>query len=180
MPRPFPAKRLALVALLASISGSAASGAITIKKEGERKKAPDFELKDGEKKVVRLSDYKGKVVLIDFWATWCGPCKAEIPWLIELSKRYQADGLAVIGISMDDEGWDVVKPFMEKMEITYPILMGNKRAAYLYGDVEALPVAFFVDREQRVAAIHSGAAGKKQFERVIRALLGIEKQPLDK
>ncbi|MFN0168770.1 MAG: TlpA family protein disulfide reductase [Bryobacteraceae bacterium] len=162
------------LAALLMLSVATISG-ITLKKEAERKRAPDFELKNGEGKIVRLSDYKGKVVLIDFWATWCGPCKAEIPWLIEMSKKYEADGLVVLGISMDSEGWPVVKPFMEKMSITYPILMGTKRAAYLYGDVDALPVAFFVDREQRVAAIHSGAASRKQFEQAVMALLGRSK-----
>ena len=145
--------------------------AITLKSEAARKKAPNFELKDGDGRVVHLSDYAGKVVLLDFWATWCGPCKSAIPWFNELSKKYKADGLEVVGISMDEEGWQVVKPFMEKMEIAYPILMGNKRTAYLYGDVDALPVAFFVDRNQRVAAIHLGAANRKEFEKTLKLLL---------
>ena len=143
----------------------------TLKKEAERKKAPEFELKDGEGNTVRLSDYDGKVVLIDFWATWCGPCKAEMPWLIELSKKYQDEGLVVLGIAMDSDGWTSVKPFVEKIGVTYPILKGTKRVAYLYGDVDALPVAFFVDRQQKVAAIHLGALGRKQLEQTVRSLL---------
>jgi thiol-disulfide isomerase/thioredoxin len=119
---------------------------------------------------VHLSDYSGKVVLLDFWATWCGPCKGSIPWLIELSNTYREAGLEVIGISMDED-WDVVKPFVKQMSITYPVLLGTKRAAYLYGGVESLPLAFFVDRNQHVAAIHLGTANRKEFEAVIKLLL---------
>jgi peroxiredoxin len=148
-----------------------AAQAIQIRKESERKKAPDFELKNSENQVVKLSDYNGKLVLIDFWATWCGPCKSEIPWLNELSRKYAAAGLVVLGISMDEDGWGAVKPFLERTPMAYPVLMGTRRAAYLYGDVEALPLAFFIDRDQRVAAIHSGAASRKDFEKVIQSLL---------
>ena len=156
-----------MILLLAALPAPA----ITIKKQAERKKAPDFELKDGAGRTVRLSDYKGKIVVLDFWATWCGPCKAEIPWLNELSRKYEAEGVVVLGISMDEDRWDAVKPFMEKVEMTYPVLMGTRRVTYLYGDVEGLPVAFFVDREQRVAAIHAGAASRKAVEQTIQTLL---------
>jgi thiol-disulfide isomerase/thioredoxin len=152
---------------------AAAPAAVNVKRESERKKAPEFELKNVEGQTVRLSDYAGKVVLIDFWATWCGPCKAEMPWLNELSKRYQPEGLIVLGISMDED-WAAVAPMAAKMKIGYPILKGSKRVAYLYGEVDGLPVAFFVDRQQRVAAIHSGAASRKQFEQTLRTLLGLE------
>src|SRR5215208_350242 len=100
-------RTLAIIAITLLCAG--ASQAITVKKDVERKRAPDFELRDAEGKVVRLSDYAGKVVLVDFWATWCGPCKSSIPWLIELSEKYKAEGLVVLGVSMDEEGWPAVK-----------------------------------------------------------------------
>ncbi len=138
---------------------------------GARKKAPQFELASSDGQMVRLADYAGQVVLVDFWATWCGPCKSSIPWMAEMSKQLGSEGLRVVGVSMDEQGWSAVKPFLEKMPIPYPVVLGNKRVAYLYGDIDALPVAFFIDRNQRVAAIHLGAASRKDFEKTVRTLL---------
>ena len=158
--------RLAVFALFA-LSLAAAS----LKKEKDRKRAPDFELKDPAGNIIRLSDYKGKVLLLNFWATWCVPCKTEIPWFIELASKYESEGLGVVGISMDEEGWAVVKPFVEKTGINYPVVLGSQRTAYLYGDIEALPVTFLVDRRQRVAAIHAGLARKQDLDNQIQKLL---------
>ena len=147
--------------------------AIGIRKESKRKKAPNFELTAADGSTVRLSDYAGKVVLLDFWATWCVPCKASVPWFNEFQSKYGADGFAVLGVSMDESGWAAVKPFVEKMQVVYRVVLGTRRVAYLYGDVNALPIAFFIDRNGRVAAIHPGSAGKKEYEKVIRALLPV-------
>jgi peroxiredoxin len=142
--------------------------------EKKRKKAPDFELKDSTGATVRLADFKDKVVLLDFWATWCVPCKTEIPWFVEFADKYKKDGLVVLGVSMDEGGWPVVKPFVDQMKINYPIVLGTKRTAYLYGDLDAYPVTFLVDRTQRVASIHLGLAKKEKLEKEIRELLGVK------
>ena len=165
--------RFAAVALL----GIAALQADFIKNEDKRKRAPEFELPDSTGTTVRMSDYKGKVVLLDFWATWCVPCKTEIPWFIEFAEKYKNDGLVVLGVSMDKEGWPVVKPFVENLKINYPIVLGVKRTQYLYGDFEGLPVTFVVDRDQRVAGIHVGLAKKKELEDQIKKLLRLPDEP---
>jgi peroxiredoxin len=163
--------RTSFLALLLALAPEAFG--IGLRKEADRKRAPDFELKDQAGQTVRLADFAGKVVLLDFWATWCGPCKASMPWFNDFAIQYGPEGFAVIGISMDAGGWPAVKQFIEKMRINYPIVLGNKRVAYLYGDVESLPLAFLIDREQRVAAIHVGAASRKEFDKAIRTLLQV-------
>lgn len=160
-------KRLVIVLLITA----ACSFAIALKKQGERKRAPDFELADSNGLTVRLGDYAGKVVLLDFWATWCTPCKASVPWFNELQTKYADQGFTVLGVSMDESGWAAVKPFLEKMSVAYPVVLGTKRIAYLYGDVDALPLAFFIDRSGRVAAIHLGPASRKDYEKLVQTLL---------
>jgi peroxiredoxin len=138
-----------------------------------RQLAPDFALKDAGGRTVRLSDYRGKVVLLDFWATWCGGCRTEVPWFTEFQRDYGSRGFTVVGVSMDnDDGWSVVKPFVAQRQINYPILLGNDGTAQLYGGLNALPVALLVDRDGRIAATHVGTgAGKDGFRREIEGLL---------
>jgi peroxiredoxin len=142
-----------------------------VKDDKERKAAPEFELKDADGKTVRLSDYKGKVVLLDFWATWCGPCKIEIPWFIDFERKYKDKGFAVIGVSMDEEGWTVIKPFVADLAINYRVLQGSDATAQLYGGVDALPTTFLIDRDGKIAATHVGLAGKDDFEDGIKKLV---------
>jgi peroxiredoxin len=114
------------------------------------KVAPEFELKDLQGNTVHLSDYRGKAVLLNFWATWCPPCKEEMPWFIELQKKYAAQGLRVVGIAMDDAGSDAIAKFSHEMGVNYPVLLGTDTVADAYGGVEALPTTFYIARDGRV------------------------------
>jgi cytochrome c biogenesis protein CcmG/thiol:disulfide interchange protein DsbE len=137
----------------------------------DRKKAPDFSLKDASGKVVHLSDFKGKVVLLDFWATWCGPCNIEIPWFTDFERKYKDRGFEVLGISMDDDGWKAVTPFVAAKKINYRIVLGDDMTGDQYGSIEALPTTFVIDRDGRIASVHVGLSGKKEFEDAIEKLL---------
>lgn len=136
----------------------------SVKPEKERKSAPDFSLQDSNGRTVHLSDYRGKVVLLNFWATWCGPCRLEIPWFVQFERQHKDQGFAVIGIAMDDDGWAAVKPFAEELEINYRILMGNDTVSLLYGGVDSLPTTFIIDRAGKVASVHIGLVSKSYYE----------------
>lgn len=137
----------------------------------KRTAAPTFTLKDSAGTDVRLSDYKGKVVLLNFWATWCGPCKAEIPWFIVFDRKYQSGGLVVLGVSMDEAGWNVVRPYSDKMHVSYRVLLGDGGVAAKYGGIESLPLTLMIDREGRIAARHVGLTSKSNFEQDIVELI---------
>ena len=132
--------------------------------------APDFTLPDANGKPVKLSNYRGKVVLLDFWATWCGGCKTEIPWYVEFDKTYRSKGLAVIGVSMDDGGMKVVKPFLPAHHMDYPVVIGNEALSAQYHLTE-MPLTLLIDRQGRIAVSHSGIVDKDSFEAHIRELL---------
>jgi peroxiredoxin len=133
--------------------------------------APDFTLTDSAGSPVKLSTYKGKVVLLDFWATWCGGCKVEIPWYVEFQSKYRKDGLAAIGVSMDDDGWKSVKPFLEQHKLNYPVVIGNQDLASRYGGLPSLPMTLLIDRDGKIAELHAGMVDKSAFENKIKALL---------
>jgi peroxiredoxin len=136
----------------------------------ERKPAPDFTLIDNNGRPLTLSAYKGKVVLLDFWATWCGGCKLELPWYIAFDKQYRGRGLAVIGVSTDDEGMKIVKPFMAEKHITYPVVIGSDALQRSY-DLDAMPLTLLIDREGRIAVSHAGVVDRVDFEKHIQELL---------
>ena len=135
-----------------------------------RKAAPNFTLSDSNSTSVRLADYKGRVVLLDFWATWCHGCKTEIPWYMEFQNKYKDKGLSVIGVSMDEDGWKSVKPFLEEKKMNYAVVIGNEDLARLYA-VDALPVTLLIDRDGKIAAWYPGMVDKDNFENEIRVLL---------
>jgi peroxiredoxin len=134
--------------------------------------APDFELKTLDGKTLKLSDLHGKAVLINFWATWCAPCKIETPWIIDLQKQYEAQGLQVVAVSMDDESdTDAVKKFAQEMHMTYPILRGTEEVGNEYGGVEFLPTIFFVGRDGKVTGRILGLRGRADIEENVRKAL---------
>jgi cytochrome c biogenesis protein CcmG/thiol:disulfide interchange protein DsbE len=142
-----------------------------LKPVAQRHQAPEFELKDQAGNIVHISDFKGKVVLLDFWATWCGPCQIEIPWFKEFESSYKDRGFEVVGVSMDQAGWKAVVPFAERKKMNYKLVMGDEKTTELYGGIEALPTAFIIDREGRVAAVHVGLSARKDFQDAIEQLL---------
>jgi peroxiredoxin len=135
-----------------------------------RKDAPTFALTDSNGVRVALSDYRGNVVLLDFWATWCTGCKVEIPWYMEFQKKYKDKGLRSIGVAMDDEGWEAVKPYLALHPITYPIVLGNEGPGKQYG-VANLPVTLLIDRKGKIADSHLGMVDKGTWEKEIQQLL---------
>ena len=157
--------------LLTSCSSEPSVVEAAVKAEKDRKPAPEFALKDANGQTVKLSDYKGKVVLLDFWATWCGPCKIEIPWFIEFEQTYKDKGFSVVGVSMDEEGWSVVKPYIEQRKVNYRILLGTEQVGQLYGGVDSLPTTYLVDRSGRIASVHVGLSEKDGFQNEITRLL---------
>jgi cytochrome c biogenesis protein CcmG/thiol:disulfide interchange protein DsbE len=171
--RTFLVSASALLLTLAATATAVAQPAVRaiLQPASERKAAPQFALKDSTGKTVSLTDYRGKVVLLDFWATWCTGCKMEIPWFSEFQKTYGAQGLAVVGVSMDESGWSAVRPFLAETHVPYPILLGDDPTAQRFG-IQSLPDTFLIDRQGRVAAAYKvGLVDKNDVEANIKALL---------
>lgn len=161
----------AVVVALSSCSAETSTHAAG-KASKDRKPAPEFTLRDANGTSVKLSDYRGKVVLLNFWATWCGPCTLEIPWFIDFEQEFKSRGFEVVGVSMDDEGWAAVKPYVAEHKMNYRVLLGDDSVSQLYGGVEALPTTFIIDRDGRIASVHVGLAGKDEYLSEIQSLLG--------
>jgi|SRR5579864_507306 len=136
----------------------------------ERSLAPDFSLPDLAGQTLDLSSYRGKVILLDFWATWCDPCREEIPQFVALQNKYGDQGLQILGVSMDD-GPEPVRDFYRRFKMNYPVVMGNAQTGALYGGVLGLPIAFLIRRDGRIAAKHIGATDVSVLEKEIVSLL---------
>ncbi|MCF8261898.1 MAG: TlpA family protein disulfide reductase [Melioribacteraceae bacterium] len=132
--------------------------------------APEFTLKTTDGGNLSLSDYRGKVVIIDFWATWCAPCRKGIPDLVDLKQKY-GDDLEIIGISLDQETISQVVPFMQKNNINYPVVYGNYQVTQQYGGVRSIPTSFVVDQEGKIVDSHVGLVSKNVYENLIDKLL---------
>ena len=132
----------------------------------------DFTLQDMNGNDVAFESLKGKVVLLNFWATWCGPCKIEIPWFVEFAEQYEDDGLVILGLSVDDTA-DKIQAFAEEYDVNYPMLVGLGREDFqeAYGPVWGIPMTFFIDREGTLCRTHTGIANREEFEKDIADLL---------
>jgi peroxiredoxin len=133
--------------------------------------APAWQLNDLNGKPVQLSDFKGKVVILDFWATWCPPCRGEIPDFVALQNEYKDKGLVVVGVSVDQGGPGVVSAFAKAQGMNYPVVMGDDAVTAAYGDIQMIPTTFVIDRTGKVAAQHIGGTEKGVFEDEIKKLL---------
>jgi peroxiredoxin len=133
--------------------------------------APDFTLQDLNGRPVQLSKLRGRVVVVNFWATWCGPCRAEIPGFVKAYEQYQPKGLEIVGVSLDHAGRDVVQDFVKKNGIGYPVALDAGQIAQQYGGVTGIPTTFVVDRQGRIAKKHIGSMDQSSFEAMIKPLL---------
>lgn len=135
------------------------------------KTAPGMVREDLNGKKVTLSEYRGKVVLLNFWATWCASCVTEIPAFASWQAKYSSQGLQVLGVSMDDDA-PPVRALYRKLKVNYPVVMGDEKVGELYGGVLGLPVTYLIDREGRIVRHHEGEVDLKRLEREMRELLG--------
>lgn len=127
--------------------------------------APDFALENLDGDVIKLSDYKGKVVFLNFWATWCPPCRAEIPYFIELVEQYGEDGFVVLGVDLDPRDFSKVPAFVDQQGINYPVLYDTKRVSGMYGGIQSIPTTFVINRDGKVVEQIVGSRPKNVFER---------------
>jgi thiol-disulfide isomerase/thioredoxin len=157
----------------ASAGGSDGSfSGITISKP-----APDFTLESLNGQNIRLSDLRGKAVLLNFWATWCAPCKIEMPWFVELQNEYGAQGLQIVGVAMDDSSKDDIAKFAKDMGVNYPVLIGKEAVGEEYGGVPALPESFFIGRDGKVVDKIIGLKGKAEIEDAVKKALNTQGTP---
>ncbi len=169
---------LALAVAVASLSiagcGSSPSPETSAQAAGEQQTkieaAPAMTLKDIDGREVSLSDYEGQVVLLNFWATWCGPCKIEMPWFVEFQRKYKDQGFTVLAVSLDEE-LDGVKPFAEEYKLNFPVLLGSDEVADKFGGIVALPTTMIIDKQGRIVNRHTGLVGRDDYEDEIKELL---------
>ncbi len=166
--RPMKSALIPLVALLAlSLAPATHVRASAVKPSP----APEWKLKDVDGKVVSSDQFKGKVVVVDFWATWCPPCRTEIPGYISLQKKYADQGLVIVGISVDTDGPEVVRKFVKEMGINYTIVMADDQIQDLFAPIQGYPTTFIIDREGKIRNRKLGREPTEQYEKEILAVL---------
>ncbi len=171
---------LALVIVAIAVAGMLYFGFHMARRTGrspgitQSKVAPDFTLESLDGRDMRLSDFRGKAVLLNFWATWCGPCKIEMPWFVELQKQYGPEGLQIVGVAMDDASKEDIAKFAKDMGVNYPVLIGKEAVGDAYGGIPALPESFFIGRDGKIVDKIIGLRGKGEIEDSIRMALKTE------
>jgi len=168
--------RSTVVAFLAAAL-SMAGAAPAPKEESPDRVAPDFRLESLDGSTVRLSDLRGKAVLLSFWAPWCAPCRVEIPWLVELDKKYRSQGLEIVGVALDATSKAEVAKYAKELHIGYTVLLGTPAVADAYGGVELLPQTVFISRQGTIVKSSSGAGDRAGLERDVQRLVstGVER-----
>ena len=169
MTRTTAVRPLAIAVLVLAACGRAAPPPVAA--TATAKTVPDFTLTDVEGKEFHLADTNGTVRLVDFWATWCAPCREEIPMFKDLHAAYGPKGFHLVGIAMDDEGVSVVKPFVDENKLPYPTLIGNSAVAESFGPLVGLPSAFLIDRNGKIVDSWVGAVPRSVLEKRIQSLL---------
>lgn len=134
------------------------------------KPAPDFSLKTMEGNTFTLSDHKGQVIVLNFWATWCGPCRKEIPDFIDLQKELRSEGVLFAGVSLDKKGWSKVRPYAKKMGINYPIMVDDGSVSRQYGPIRAIPTSFIINKKGKVEYVAPGMLNRKKLKPILLKL----------
>ena len=165
--------------LIPKADSTSDDGSNTITSKLQGKPAPAFTLVDLDGKKVSLSDFKGKPVLVNLWATWCGPCKLEMPWFQEFSQKYAGQGLIILGVAADDAGKTVIASTARKLGVTYPILLKDDKIEEAYGGADYIPESFYVDRAGKIMLATAGISdggqgGKDEIEANIKRLLAAD------
>ena len=176
----FVALLVAILAMLASgkyLDRARKHGPIKLVGDVQGVPAPDFILPSLDGRKVKLSDFRGKAVLLNFWATWCPPCKVEMPWFEDLQKQYAQDGLVVLGVAMDDSEPATIAKFANELGVNYPVLLGTDKVSDDYGDVQYLPTTFYIARDGTIVDKMTGLLDRKDIENAVKKTLGTTYKP---
>lgn len=176
----FVALFVAILAMLASgkyLDRTRKHGPLKLVGNVQGVQAPDFSLPSLDGRKVKLSDFRGKAVLLNFWATWCPPCKVEMPWFADLQKQYGQDGLVVLGVAMDDSEPATIAKFASEMGVNYQVLLGTNKVSDDYGDVQYLPTTFYIARDGTIVDKMTGLLGRKDIEDAVKKTLNANYKP---